>query len=78
MSAPKIEFLGDMQKLTLGERDTLVIRLKCAINGDRIESLCSQLRLVFPDTKVLVLPEYVDIGVLAGDHVASEVTDGAH
>lgn len=62
----EIRYLGDVQRLTFNEGETLVLTVDQAISDDMARRLREQLEGVFgKDRKYLVLSEGMKIGVLA-------------
>lgn len=63
---PAIQYLGDVQKLSLGPNDWLVLRYDEVLSREQMEQLRAALEAVLPAGKgrVLVLDRAAKVGVL--------------
>lgn len=54
----EVKLFADLNKISkLGEGDIIVMKLKGAITKEAAESLKKQLKIAFPDNKLLILSE---------------------
>ncbi len=76
MSDKPIEFGARLEKVSLEPGDVLLIRTKEIVSMAVLESIKDACVGVFPGSRVLILPPFVDVAVLDGETVRNLIIAG--
>ena len=60
----EISFTGDMQKVTVSKTDTLVFTIDAVLSANQAASLKKHFKEIFPDNKILILDNEMELEVL--------------
>lgn len=76
MSDKAIQFVGDVQKLSLKPDDVLVFRHDLTVSLDEVKHVISVLQKQFPGQRLLVMRRGFSVGVLSDESSVPEFLKG--
>jgi hypothetical protein len=67
MSTVELTIKGDIQKLRLKKDDVVIIKIKSAnVSLQQSAEINKQAREIFPNNRIVVMPENLDISIAGG------------